>query len=104
MFVSSTTTFLPRSFPLLKLEKYLAASRLSKTLLELIKIRASQINGCIFCIDMHTKDATHHGETEQQIYALNAWRETPFFTPEERASCVGIHRSSNPDLKQPRSR
>lgn len=68
-----------------ELEKYLAASRLSKTLLELIKIRASQINGCAFCIDMYTKDARHHGETEQRIYALNAWRETPFFTPEERA-------------------
>lgn len=68
-----------------ELEKYLAASRLSKTLLELIKIRASQINGCAFCIDMHTKDARHHGEREQRIYALNAWRETPFFTPEERA-------------------
>jgi AhpD family alkylhydroperoxidase len=68
-----------------EMEKYLAASRLSKTLLELIKIRASQINGCAFCIDMHTKDTRHHGETEQRIYALNAWRETPFFTPEERA-------------------
>lgn len=68
-----------------ELEKYLAVSRLSKTLLHLIKIRASQINGCAFCIDMHTKEARHHGETEQRIYALNAWRETPFFTPEERA-------------------
>ncbi|NMG09403.1 carboxymuconolactone decarboxylase family protein [Brasilonema sp. UFV-L1] len=68
-----------------ELEKYLATSRLSKTLLELIKIRASQINSCAFCIDMHTKDARHYGETEQRIYALNAWRETPFFTPEERA-------------------
>jgi AhpD family alkylhydroperoxidase len=68
-----------------ELEKYLATSRLSKTLLELIKIRASQINGCAFCIDMHTKDARHYGETEQRIYALNAWRESPFFTPEERA-------------------
>ncbi|QDL11492.1 carboxymuconolactone decarboxylase family protein [Brasilonema octagenarum UFV-E1] len=68
-----------------ELEKYLAASRLSKTLVELIKIRASQINGCAFCIDMHTKDARHHGESEQRIYALNAWHETQFFTPEERA-------------------
>jgi AhpD family alkylhydroperoxidase len=56
------------------------------TLLELVKIRASQINGCAFCIDMHTKDARSQGETEQRIYALNAWRETPFFTPQERAT------------------
>ncbi|HEY9622490.1 MAG TPA: carboxymuconolactone decarboxylase family protein, partial [Crinalium sp.] len=60
-------------------------SGIHPTLLELIKIRASQINGCAFCIDMHTKDARLNGETEQRIYALNAWRETPFFTPEERA-------------------
>lgn len=67
------------------LEKYLLTSGLDKTLLHLIKIRASQINGCAFCIDMHTKEARHHSETEQRIYALNAWRETPFFTAEERA-------------------
>ncbi|MGE6226345.1 carboxymuconolactone decarboxylase family protein [Paenibacillus chitinolyticus] len=67
------------------LEQYLGSTSLDKSLKELIKIRASQINGCAFCIDMHTKDARKHGETEQRIYALNAWRETPFFTPEERA-------------------
>lgn len=55
-------------------------------LLELVRIRASQINGCAFCIDMHTKDARAAGETEQRIYALNAWAETPFFTPRERAA------------------
>lgn len=55
-------------------------------LLELVKIRASQINGCAYCIDMHTKDARLKGETEQRIYALNAWRETPFFTDRERAA------------------
>ncbi|HEX7057177.1 MAG TPA: carboxymuconolactone decarboxylase family protein [Bacilli bacterium] len=70
---------------MLGLEKYVQSTGLSKTLMELIKIRASQINGCAFCIDMHTKDARKAGETEQRIYALNAWRETPFFTPEERA-------------------
>lgn len=53
-------------------------------LLELVRIRASQVNGCAFCIDMHTKDARAGGETEQRIYALNAWRETPFFTQRER--------------------
>lgn len=71
---------------MLGLEKYLHHSDLSKTLLALIKIRASQINCCAFCIDMHTKDAKKNGETEQRIYALNAWNEAPFFTPEERAA------------------
>lgn len=70
---------------MLQLERYVRNSGIHPTLLELIKIRASQINGCAFCIDMHTKDARLNGETEQRIYALNAWRETPFFTPEERA-------------------
>lgn len=70
---------------MLGLEKYLHRSGLSKTLLELIKIRASQINCCAFCIDMYTKNAKKNGETEQRIYALNAWYEVPFFTPEERA-------------------
>ncbi|MFZ0377182.1 MAG: carboxymuconolactone decarboxylase family protein [Solirubrobacteraceae bacterium] len=53
---------------------------------ELVRIRASQINGCAYCIDMHTKDARAIGETEQRIYALPAWRETPFFTEKERAA------------------
>ena len=53
---------------------------------ELVRIRASQLNGCAFCIDMHTKDARAAGETEQRVYALNAWRETPFFTSRERAA------------------
>lgn len=66
-------------------EKYLAASSLTPIHKELIKIRASQINGCAYCIDMHTKDARAKGETEQRIYALNAWRDTPFFTKEEQA-------------------
>ena len=55
-------------------------------LLELIRIRVSQINGCAFCIDMHTKDARARGETEQRIYALDAWAETPFFSARERAA------------------
>ena len=53
---------------------------------ELVRIRASQINGCAYCIDMHTKDARAIGETEQRLYALSAWRETPFFTQRERAA------------------
>ena len=68
------------------LEKYLAGCGLERSLRELVKIRASQINGCAYCIDMHTKDARAAGETEQRIYALNAWRETPFFTDKERAA------------------
>ena len=61
-------------------------SKLERPLFELVKIRASQINGCAYCIDMHTKDARLAGETEQRIYALNAWRETPFFSERERAA------------------
>nr|WP_188752761.1 carboxymuconolactone decarboxylase family protein [Parapedobacter defluvii] len=69
----------------LALEKYLAKSEISRTLKELIKIRASQINGCAFCIDMHTKDALKNGETNQRIFLLDAWREVSgFFTEEER--------------------
>jgi AhpD family alkylhydroperoxidase len=56
------------------------------SLLELVKMRASQINGCAYCIDMHSKDARAQGETEQRLYALNAWEETPFFTDRERAA------------------
>src|SRR5690349_21381075 len=69
-----------------QLEAYARHSGLEPSLLELIKIRASQINGCAYCLDMHTKDARARGETEQRIYALNAWRETPFFTEKERAA------------------
>ena len=62
------------------------AGALDHTLFELVKIRASQVNQCAYCIDMHTKDARAHGETEQRIYALSAWRETPFFSARERAA------------------
>jgi len=70
---------------ILALEKFIESTPLTRVHKELIKIRASQINGCAFCIDMHTKDARKNGETEQRIYALNAWRDTPFFSEEERA-------------------
>jgi len=66
------------------LEKYINSTTLSPTHKELIKIRASQINGCAFCINMHTTDARKQGETEQRIYLLNAWRETKLYTEEER--------------------
>jgi AhpD family alkylhydroperoxidase len=69
----------------LGLEKFIESTPLTKKHKDLIKIRASQLNGCAFCIDMHTKEARKAGETEQRIYALNAWRDTPFFTDEERA-------------------
>jgi AhpD family alkylhydroperoxidase len=68
------------------LEKYVRTCGIEPKLLELIKIRASQINGCAYCLDMHAKDARSQSETEQRIYALNAWRETPFFTEKERAA------------------
>ena len=68
------------------LEAYLRQSGLEQSLLELVKTRASQLNGCAYCIDMHTKDARAHGETEQRLYALSAWRESPFFTERERAA------------------
>jgi len=70
---------------LLKLS-YESQKRLEHSLLHLVEIRASQINGCAYCLDMHTKDARAAGETEQRIYTLDAWRETPFFTDRERAA------------------
>ena len=68
------------------LEGYVRKSGLESSLLELVKTRASQINGCGFCLDMHTKDARARGETEQRLYTLSVWRETPFFTERERAA------------------
>ena len=70
---------------LLKLS-FESQKRLEHSLLKLVEIRASQINGCAYCLDMLTKDARAAGETEQRIYALSAWRETPFFTDRERAA------------------
>lgn len=67
------------------LENYLGTIQLTQIQKELIKIRASQINGCAFCIDMHTKDALKYGETTKRIFLLNAWRETQLFTEEEKA-------------------
>lgn len=66
------------------LEGYLATAELAKTSKELLKIRASQINGCAYCINMHTRDALKNGETNQRIFLLNAWRETDLFTTEEK--------------------
>lgn len=68
------------------LENYVLNSGLEPALLELIKLRASQMNGCGYCVDMHTKDARARGESEQRLYAIVVWRETPFFTERERAA------------------
>ena len=71
---------------LLDLEAYLAQCGLDPKLLHMIKLRASQINGCAYCIDMHWKDARAAGETEQRLYGLDAWRESPYYTEKERAA------------------
>jgi AhpD family alkylhydroperoxidase len=68
------------------LEQYVIHSGLERSLLELVKMRASQLNGCAYCLDMHTKDARAGGETEQRIYLLSTWQEAPFYTPRERAA------------------
>ena len=72
--------------PMFALEKYIAESGLEPKLVHLVKMRASQINGCAYCLDMHSIDARASGETEQRLYTLDAWRETPFFTDRERAA------------------
>jgi len=70
---------------MMALEASIAASGIEQRLLELVKLRASQINGCAFCIHMHTTDARKHGETEMRLYMLNAWRESPLYNDRERA-------------------
>ncbi|MGY4691620.1 carboxymuconolactone decarboxylase family protein [Salibacterium sp. K-3] len=76
----------PEIFKVMRqVEEYKKTTEFDKKLIELIKIRASQINGCAYCLDMHTKDARAIGETEQRIYCLNAWRESPFYSEPEKA-------------------
>jgi len=88
---------------MLGLESYVRASGLEPALLELVRTRASQINGCAYCLDMHTKDARARGESEQRLYTLPAWRETSFFSERERAALAwtealtGIAASHAPD-------
>src|SRR5438128_4042275 len=85
------------------LEAYVRSSGFEAGLLDLVKTRASQLNGCAYCIDMHTKDARASGETEQRLYGLSAWRETPFYTDRERAALAWteaitlIHQGHAPD-------
>ncbi len=71
---------------LMALENQVASSGLEQSLIELVKTRASQINGCAYCINMHTQDARKHGETEQRLYLLDAWHEAPVYTERERAA------------------
>jgi AhpD family alkylhydroperoxidase len=68
------------------LEHFVMSCGLERPLLELVKMRASQINGCAYCLDMHSKDARALGETEQRLYLLDAWRESPFYSDRERAA------------------
>lgn len=68
------------------LERYARTTGLEHSLIELVKIRASQLNGCAYCLDMHTKDARAAGETEQRLYVVAAWREAPFYTERERVA------------------
>jgi AhpD family alkylhydroperoxidase len=68
------------------LERYVHSSGVEAPLLHLLKMRASQINGCAYCLDMHSKDARALGETEQRLYGLDAWREAPYYTERERAA------------------
>ena len=71
---------------MLSLERQVRRGGLDEKLLDLVRMRASQINGCAFCLDMHSKDARANGETEQRLYGLNAWRETPYYSARERAA------------------
>jgi AhpD family alkylhydroperoxidase len=71
---------------MLGLEKQVSKAGLDHKLLDLVRMRASQINGCAYCLDMHSKEARAAGETEQRLYGLNAWRETPYYSAQERAA------------------
>jgi len=76
-------------------EVYLARSGLPKRLIELVKMRSSQINGCAYCLDVHAKDARKAGETEQRLYLLDAWRESPLYSPAERAALAWTEALTN---------
>jgi len=80
---------------MLHLEAIIRRSGLEPALYELVKLRASQLNGCAYCLDMHSKDARAQGETEQRIYALSAWREAPFYTERERAALAWTEAITN---------
>jgi AhpD family alkylhydroperoxidase len=86
----------PEGFKIMRtMEAALRQSGLEPSLMELVKMRASQMNGCAYCLDMHSKDARAAGESEQRLYALSAWRETPFFTERERAALAWTEALTN---------
>jgi AhpD family alkylhydroperoxidase len=94
----------PKAFhAMLGLQKYVNSSGLEQSLLELVKLRTSQLNGCAYCLDMHTQDARAAGESEQRLYLLDAWQEAPFYTERERAALAWteavtlIHEDHVPD-------
>jgi AhpD family alkylhydroperoxidase len=80
---------------MLGLEKYLRQCGLEETLLDLVKLRASQINGCAYCIDMHWKDLRALGEQEQRLYGLDAWEESPYYSDRERAALAWTEAVTN---------
>ena len=80
---------------LLGLEKYLHQSGLEESLLNLVRLRASEINGCAYCIDMHWKDLRSVGETEQRLYGLDVWEESPYYTDRERAASTWTEAVTN---------
>lgn len=80
---------------MLGLEKYIRQTGLEESLLNLVRLRASQINGCAYCIDMHWKDLRAHGENEQRLYGLDAWRESPYYTDRERAALAWTEAVTN---------
>ena len=83
---------------MLGLERQVGQAGLEHGLLDLVRMRASQINGCAYCLDMHSKDARANGETEQRLYGLDAWRETPYYSARERAA-LGVDRSADGPLE-----
>lgn len=83
------------------LETFLAECSIDTPLAELVRLRASQINGCAFCVDMHTADARKGGETERRLYAVSVWRDTPFFTPRERAALAWTERMTAVSVQHP---
>ncbi len=87
---------------LFAMEQYIAGCGLDHKLVHLLKLRASQLNGCAYCIDMHSIDARAAGETEQRLYALDAWRETPFFDERERAALAWIEAVTDQRVEPPR--
>lgn len=80
---------------MMELEKYVRSSSLKQPLYELVKMRASQINGCAYCLDMHSKDARAVGETEQRLYGLSAWREASYYSERERAALAWTEALTN---------